>query len=258
MVHCEYNNEHSGGQFMTESRRNRKRKKRFNWTRFLGVLLILVAVGLLAMDPIKNYIIKSGQEANQVAKISRETIEKNEAKTVTYDFSDIKSVDAASVIMANINPNDLPTIGGVAVPSVKMNLPIYKGVSNEGMYLGAGTLRPDIVMGGVNNYSIASHHSIHEGLLFEPLERVQMGDAIFLTDKKHVYKYEVSSIEEVTPDRVDVLNDTGQSIVTLLTCDPTGALRVIVKGTLVETKAIDDATPEMMAAFELDSTVPQT
>ena len=36
---------------------------------------------------------------------------------------------------------------GIAIPELKMNLPIFKGLDNVGLYYGAGTMKEDQVMG---------------------------------------------------------------------------------------------------------------
>lgn len=236
------------------SKNKTKRKQGGKLQIYLGVLLIIVAFGLLAMDPIKNFMIERGSTQNTVSNLTREQIESNLASDVTYDFNDIETLNAYDVILDNVNPNDLPTIGGISIPGVGMNLPIYKGVSNEGMYLGAGTLDPDQVM-GESNYPIASHHSINENLLFAPLTKVKHGDLIYLTDLDRIYVYEIDFIEEVHPTRVDLIAPTASPIITLITCDYSLDMRIVVQGSLVEQVSIDDASQEMIDAFGLPQTI---
>lgn len=53
---------------------------------------------------------------------------------------------------------DLPVVGGIAIPDLAINLPIFKGVTNDNLLYGAGTMKDNQVMGGENNYTLASHH----------------------------------------------------------------------------------------------------
>lgn len=237
----------------TRSRRHQKRKRGF--TTYLGFILIAIALALFVVDPVKNYMIQQGAEQNQVANLTREDIQRNQDAEVTYDFDDIETLDAFTVLKDRVNPEDLPTIGGIAVPSVGINLPIYKGVSNEGMYLGAGTLFPDQQMGR-SNYSLASHHSIHQDLLFAPLPKVHVGDKIYLTDLDKVYTYEVTMNQVVAPTRVDLIEPTEEDIITLITCDTGLVDRVAVQGKLIAEQPIDDAPTEAWQAFNMDQTVP--
>lgn len=220
-------------------------------------IFLLVGVGLLLLDPLKNHMIEQGQKENAIANLTREQIVANEQKEVTYDFDDVQTLNAYNVIKNNVNPKDLPTVGAVAIPSVKMNIPIYKGVSDEGMYLGAGTLLPDQKM-GKSNYSLASHHSINENLLFAPLVKVKLGDYVYLTDLDKIYKYEVFFYEQVEPTRVDLIEPTTDPIVTLITCDYSLSERIVVQAKLVDEQPLDKASQDMMHAFELQQTVPES
>lgn len=220
----------------------------------IGVILILAAVVLLAIEPAKNYLIQRGSSQNTVSNLTREQIEANQLADVTYNWEDINTLSASEVLASSINPSDLPTIGGMAIPELAMNLPIYKGVSNEGMFYGAGTLYPDQEM-GVSNYSLASHHSINKGLLFEPLMRAEIGQKIYLTDLNQIYVYEIDYIDTVPATAVEVTYPTEQARVTLITCDSGLVDRVIVQGQLVETLDVDDAGADILSYFEIDQTI---
>ncbi|MUG33622.1 sortase, partial [Psychrobacter sanguinis] len=78
-----------------------------------------------------------------------------------------------------------PVIGGIAIPELGINLPIFKGLGNVELIYGAGTMKEDQVMGGDNNYSLASHHIFglvgSSEMLFSPLERAKDGMVIYLT-----------------------------------------------------------------------------
>ncbi|XJS10129.1 class A sortase [Aerococcaceae bacterium WGS1372] len=235
-------------------RKQKSRKGRGSFRTVLGVLLILVAVALLAIEPAKNFLIQRGSSQNSVSNLTREQIESNQLAEVTYNWEDINTLSAGEVLASSINPSDLPTIGGMAMPELGMNLPIYKGVSNEGMFYGAGTLYEDQEM-GVSNYSLASHHSINEGLLFEPLMRAQIGQTIYLTDLENIYVYEVDYIDTVPATAVEVTYPTQEARITLITCDTGLVDRVIVQGKLVDTVSVNDASPEMLEAFEIDQTI---
>ena len=44
-------------------------------------------------------------------------------------------------------------------------------------------------------------------MLFSPLEKAKAGMKIYITDKEKSIPYVISSVETVTPDRVDVIQD---------------------------------------------------
>ncbi|MBK0348454.1 class A sortase [Aerococcaceae bacterium zg-ZJ1578] len=236
-------------------RKQRRRRRGGGFRTALGIILIVIALGLFALDPIKNYMIQKGQTQNAIHNLTVEQVRENKKANVTYNWEDISSLSAYDVIRQNVNPDDLPTIGGIAIPAVNMNLPIYKGVSEAGMYLGAGTLYADQEM-GVSNYSLASHHSIHKDLLFAPLLRVEYGNIVYLTDLEYVYVYEIDNIQTVPPTAVEVTYPTDNAILTLITCDSTLQDRIVVQASLKEKVAINKASDAMISAFKLPKTVP--
>lgn len=60
----------------------------------------------------------------------------------TFDFDAVEPASSEAVLRAQLSNKALPVIGGVAVPSVGINLPIFKGLANEALLYGAGTLSP--------------------------------------------------------------------------------------------------------------------
>lgn len=233
----------------------RKANRRNKWRIVLAVILLLIGGGLLALNPIKTMLIKQGTEASRVVHLTPEKIKENKKRVVTYNFDDIEQVDAASVVrdklLGNAEASDLPTIGAIAVPDLKINLPIHLGVSNAGMYLGAGTLDPNQEM-GKSNYPLASHHMLDKNLLFSPLLDAQYGQKIYLTDLEKVYEYTIDYVEQVPAEAVYLLDPTEKSVVTLITCDYGFVDRVVVRGTLTDEMKFSNANQKILDAFELN------
>ena len=89
-------------------------------------------------------------------------------------------------------------------------------------------------------------------MLFSPLDRAQAGMKIYLTDKDKVYTYTITSVQNVTPERVDVIDDApdGTSEVTLVTCEDAEATsRTIVKGVLEKESLYKDTSKEILDYF---------
>ncbi len=238
------------------TRSSRRKKKGGKFSTFIGILLILVAIALFALNPIKNYLIQTNSARITAGNLTREQILANLQKDVTFEFNEVRSIDPVQVIASGVNPDHLPVIGGIAIPDLHINLPINKGTSNEGMYFGAGTLKPDQEMGKAN-YVLSSHHSVDPKLLFAPLLNAKKGQTIYLTDLDKIYVYEIYNVMTVPATQTSVINDTSQAIVTLVTCDSPSVTsnRVVVQGELKETVPIKEATKEMTDAFGIDQTI---
>ena len=101
------------------------------------LLMVLVGLALIFNKPIRNFLI--GQQSNhyQVSKVSKKEIKKNESADVSYDFSAVEPVSIQSVLTSQASGTNLPVIGGIAVPDVGINLPIFKGLGNTELTYGA-------------------------------------------------------------------------------------------------------------------------
>lgn len=217
-------------------KKGRSTAKKWAW-RIVFTVLILVSVGLIFNEQIKNYLVNS-----YTPKVSQSTVQKNKNKSANYDFSKVKSLDFQTVAKARMNKQKVHVIGVIAIPSIKMSIPIAKGVSNEVLALAAGTMREDMSM-GEGNYALAGHHMRNKKILFSPLyEKAKVGQKIYVSDMKHVYQYKLTQRKFIKATRVDVVNDTPtKKIITLITCDATGTNRLMIRGNLTKVMNFKDA-----------------
>ena len=238
----------------TRSQRRKKNRKRNILINLLAALLILVSLALIFNAQIRNMIMVWHTNQYQVSKVSKESINKNKNSKTSFDFNNVESLSTEAVISAQWQAQKLPVIGGISIPDVSMNLPIFKGLDNVGLYYGAGTMKEEQQM-GQGNYALASHHVFGitgaSNMLFSPLDRSKNGMKIYITDKEQVYTYVITSVETVSPDRIDVINDTeGVAEITLVTCDDAEATnRTVVKGTLEGSVEYDKAPKEVLESF---------
>lgn len=232
----------------------RKKKSRLsNWLSNLFLLvLLLIGLALIFNNQIKNYFIEQTGEAYAVGTIDRSEVEKNMEAEATFDFDAVEPASSEAVLRAQLSNKALPVIGGVAVPSVGINLPIFKGLANEALLYGAGTLSPTQKM-GEGNYALASHRAQSPELLFTPLDDVAIGAAIYVTDLENIYTYTATSSVRVDPTDVYLLDEVeGRKMITLITCGEMGGVtRRVIQGDLESVTPVDEATDEMLAAFNM-------
>ena len=90
---------------------------------------------------------------------------------------------------------------------------------------------------GENGNVVLSGHisSPREGAVFNKLPKVQKGDGIIVSTPDRQFLYVVVESKSVTPDAVDVLDQTDQAMVTMITCVPDGVYshRLIVRAEAV-------------------------
>ncbi|GAA3183902.1 class A sortase [Lentilactobacillus kefiri] len=218
------------------------------------VLLIIVALGLIFNRQIKNELIKSYHPT-----ITRKTVVQAERrakkqtprhkKNVSYNFKKVKSLDFQTAAEARMNTNRLEVIGEVLLPKSHIHLPIGLGVANTTLALAAGTMRADQQM-GKGNYPLAGHHMVNPNVLFGPLYfKTKVDDHVYLSNMKRVYQYKVYQRTFIAATRVDVVRQTKQPIVTLVTCDATGAGRLMIRGKFQKSYRLTKATPKLKRAL---------
>lgn len=242
---------------MSRGRRHRQKpskKKMRWWQRILFLLLLLISLALIFNSSIRNMIIAWRSNQYQVENVSKEKIEKNKKKKANFNFKQVQSISTEAIIKAQWEAQQLPVIGGIAIPDLKINLPIFNGLDNTGLMYGAGTMKETQKMGEAN-YTLASHHTFAiagaSDILFSPLDNAKEGMKIYLTDKEKIYVYSITSVETVQPDRLDVIEDKeGVKEITLVTCEDLDATkRIIVKGVFEEAVAYDQAPESMRNPF---------
>lgn len=240
---------------MSEKDSKKKKKKRSNLlTNILAVFLILLSLVLIFNAQIRDIFMVWNTNKYQVSQVTKEKIEENKETEGNFDFDSVKSISSEAVLAAQWDAQQLPVIGGIAIPEVEINLPIFKGLDNVNLFYGAGTMKADQKM-GEGNYSLASHHIFTaenaSQMLFSPLVNAKAGMKIYLTDKDKVYTYEIREVKHVTPDRVDEIEDRdGIKEITLVTCvDYDATERIIVKGDFKEVKAYSETSDDILNAF---------
>lgn len=222
--------------------------------RFCSFLLIIGGLILLFNKPIINYFVTNTGAAYELSQLSKEDLKQNQRRKASFDFDKVRSIRSEDILKSQLNKNkeELPVIAGIAIPSVKIRLPIFKGLSNEALLYGAGTLSPDQEM-GKGNYGLASHRSDQADLLFTPLEELTLGAEIYVTDLTKVYTYKAISKERVAPTALEVLDEVpDKQLITLITCgDLYGTDRLVVQGELIDTVPMKQMSDQAAEAFKL-------
>ena len=237
------------------SHRKMKKNNRKNiLINILAGFLILISLALIFNAQIRDIFMVWNTNKYQVSQVTKEKIEENKETEGNFDFDSVKSISSEAVLAAQWDAQQLPVIGGIAIPEVEINLPIFKGLDNVNLFYGAGTMKANQKM-GEGNYSLASHHIFTaenaSQMLFSPLVNAKAGMKIYLTDKDKVYTYEIREVKHVTPDRVDEIEDRdGIKEITLVTCvDYDATERIIVKGDFKEVKAYSETSDDILSAF---------
>ncbi len=213
-----------------------------------SIALTLVVIFSLAL--IFNRQIKTRMVSQYNPTVSEQVVTKNEKKKADFNFSKVKSLDWKTVVKARASEKRIKVIGEIAYPDVGIHLPIGKGVDNLTLALAAGTLKENEKM-GKGNYALAGHHMIDKKVLFGPLYwKAKVGQKVYLTDEKNIYEYQVTTRKFIKATDVQVIDDVkDQKLLTLVTCDATGAGRLMIRGKLVKEMKHQEAPASVQKLF---------
>ena len=203
--------------FKKKKKNDSKLKRRLKSTAYVLFIVVMTIVSLLLIFNKQVGYTITGYTVKNTSKI------KGEKLKPTYDTSQVKpySAEAAVEAAAQAQSKGVRAAGQVSIPSVGINLPVYEGLNNVHLYLGAAETRPrsDIQPGQEGNYTIASHYIDSHGLLFEPLPRTKVGDSIYMAFNNKVYEYKVDHVERINTEDDSWLEDRqGEKLMTLYSC----------------------------------------
>ncbi|MDE6253996.1 MAG: sortase [Lachnospiraceae bacterium] len=120
-------------------------------------------------------------------------------------------------------------IGLIEIKSLDLKYPIVEGTGRNELSLGIGHIPDTAEIGKNGNCVLAGHRGSRYGAYFKYLNRLSIGDEIKLTDKEgNLYLYEVVDMKVVGAYDNSVKNQGEEREITLLTCENSGTMRLIV------------------------------
>ena len=129
------------------------------------------------------------------------------------------------------------SIGLIEIEALDIKYAVLEGAGSYELSCGIGHISDTAGIGEVGNCVLAGHNGSRHGTYFTNLKTLKEGDVIKLTDKKgNQYFYVAESMKVVGPYDNSV-KDQGDAVeLTLLTCENSGTMRLVVSCTLFEVK----------------------
>lgn len=145
---------------------------------------------------------------------------------------DLTPVDLSGIDLTSKNGN------WIVIPKMGVDSAIFEGgeeMLNQGVWHLPRTSTPD--QGG--NTVLSAHRWLYkppDPRTFWNIDKIEVGDEVYVKWQDKEYTYRVISTEVVTPDRVDILRPTKEPILTFFSCTPlySTSHRLVVKAELVE------------------------
>ena len=138
------------------------------------------------------------------------------------DLTSLEACEEPAVDLAAYGIED-EIIGVLEIPAMELTMPVYLGASGEHLALGTAVLgSTSAPIGGDNtNCVIAGHRGWKGADYFRHIDRLQVGDAVQLTNLWETLTYTVTDIQIIQPHEVDKIKiQPNRDLLTLLTCHP--------------------------------------
>jgi sortase A len=107
-------------------------------------------------------------------------------------------------------------LGQMEIPRIGISVMILEGDSDSILRRAAGHLESTAQPGQPGNVAIAAHRDT----FFRALRNIRDQDAITVSTLTGTYRYQVDSVEVVGPNDTEILADSPQPTLTLITCYP--------------------------------------
>jgi sortase A len=107
----------------------------------------------------------------------------------------------------------------IQAPTIKVDAPIVQGDSWEQLKKGVGQHATSVSPGEAGNLILSAHNDIF-GEIFRDLDRLKPGDEIVIFTQSKTFTYRVVDTEIVPPTRTEVLAQTTDPTLTLISCYP--------------------------------------
>ena len=142
----------------------------------------------------------------------------------------------------------LDTMARIRIPSLKVDLPVLHGTSDDALAKGVGHFfGTALPVGGPGTHAVLTgHSSLSNATLFDHLDRLTEGDEFYIEVLGDTLAYRVDKITIVLPDQLDGLASTpGADPLTLVTCTPhaVNSHRLLVRATRIPYTPVHEAGP---------------
>lgn len=183
-------------------------------------------VGALALSYVGYAVVDSRlYQASENRRFERALAELNPPAGTRKNSSPLLTAAAmAAANLDNLEKADTPamdepdssSVGRIEIGAVGVAAMILEGTDDVTLRRAVGHIPGTSLPGQKGNVGIAGHRDT----FFRGLRNIHQGDAITLTTLKGSYRYQVDSTEVVDPRDAEVLYESDDATLTLITCYP--------------------------------------
>jgi sortase A len=154
------------------------------------------------------------------------------------------TADPSKISAAGVNVS-LP-LGRIEISSLGLTAMIQEGTGRQALQRGVGHITGTALLGASGNVGLAGHRDT----FFRKLRNIHEGDEITLTTLNGASLYRVDLISIVEPQDSAVLRDSGENLLTLVTCYPFSYVGPSPKRFIVRARQIPTPVPTTATAIQ--------
>jgi LPXTG-site transpeptidase (sortase) family protein len=132
----------------------------------------------------------------------------------------------------------VPDTNMLVIPKIGVDSPVVDGLGSEALNKGVWRRPQSSTPDKGGNTVITGHRFLYASgpKTFYHLDKVALGDKFIIFWEGKEYNYEVIDIFTVTPNQVEIEDNTVEPIVTLYTCTPlwSASLRLVIRAKLIQ------------------------
>ncbi len=217
-------------------------KKRSRWIIVIGYSVwILVCAGMIAYPLVSNMIYERRQDTiiteyqGEVAAEGESRLREEQAAATAYNEALLSGDRRADEYEERLDLSKNGIMGYLEIPAIRVELPVYHGVSEDVLGKGLGHVpQTTLPIGGAGTHAgITGHTGVSDRKLFSDLDQLQQGDWFFFHVLGEILAYQVEEILIVLPWETQHLDPIeGEDCITLITCTPFGINdhRLLIRG----------------------------
>lgn len=194
---------------------------------FILILAILCLLYLVITDYKEGK--ETQEELSSIVEVFDQSIEEN-FKIESEDLLESEqSIDEQSNLESGITIKGVKVFGKIKIQKINIEYPIIEYVNDNSLWKSICKIS-DNNIDGTGNLCLAGHN-MRNATMFTRLKELNIGDKVEITNTDgELFIYEVFENIEVNQEQVEILENTDESIITLITCKTLDySKRVIVK-----------------------------
>lgn len=141
---------------------------------------------------------------------------KAERQSDMPSFAEPLGAPAAATVRTGWRTPGDAVIAVLRIPGIELEVPVGYGAGERVLLRGAGLVKGAALPGSRGNVTITAHRDTH----FRALKNLALGDLIELETPGSTETYVITGLSVVESADVHVLADSGESVLTLVTCCP--------------------------------------